>query len=362
MSNEPALSHLPAPRPRLWHLPAALLLAVLLLWAFFALWGAPQLAHAAQTGKVIGLVQDGAVEWVAEISPTTGAMITFGVGLPNCCAQVSLNSALDPANGRLYAVMRYLDEGDARIFSFDLTHGSGQGSAPLTTTSGVNYLAYDAVDGQLLGMTYDPAADMLHLVSIDPLTGAFTPLGPGLAGCCGIGALEAAFDSVNRQLSAVLRPSGYTTDTLYTFDVTTGAVISTVALPSSLYAVNHIAYAASTPTLWALVFGRQEAEAQRLATIVTATGEISPVGAGILGCCALLAADVAMDPISETLIVPLSTFGGDPFLATYDLATGAVLYQPPLVGPTVHYVKYYVPVTAPEPPVHLYLPAVLRGE
>ena len=145
----------------------------------------------------------------------------------------------------------------------------------------------------LIGLVYDPINQVEHVASIDPATGAATPIGAGASACCTVIGLDAALDEANGRLYAVLGKPADSTPRLYTFDIATGAATASQPLTTSA-AVNYLTVDPATGQVLALVF-EVAANRTRLVQIDPASGAFTPRGTPIANCCSISTLDSALD-------------------------------------------------------------------
>ncbi len=190
--------------------------------------------------------------------------------------------------------------------------------------------------------------------------------------CCSPIAYDAAYDAVGRKLYAVLQPyAGEPQPHLVTFSGADGSVLADVPITTT-FELDHLAYGAASGagggTLWALGYDAATG-AERLATIDTATGAVTPRGSGAAHCCNRMVTDIAIDPLAQELIAPMVDTSGSgfpvPTFFRFSLATGEVLGSAP-VDPdySLYYIAYDPMPTAPPPTAtpaaDLYMPLLER--
>ena len=144
------------------------------------------LAYDPPSGQLLALsfVTDTLAAQVVRLDPITGGATTLNT-LPNCCNPQSFDAVYDPAARRLYAAVTfYAGTADTHLLTISGADGSLLAEPPLSGSLAVNHMAYDSSSDTLWAVVYDAAADAERLARIDPLTGALTPLGDGIAACC----------------------------------------------------------------------------------------------------------------------------------------------------------------------------------
>jgi hypothetical protein len=114
-------------------------------------------------------------------------------------------------------------------------------------------------------------------------------------------------------------------------DASTGTVLSQPVLPAG-FNYNFIEHESDSGTLYGVVFDTG-ASAEKLVTIDPGTGVVTPVGAGVAGCCLVPSGTSALDAAGNVFYF-LGGFMADPpgtfRIFALDLATGAVLSNPVL--------------------------------
>lgn len=291
---------------------------------------------------------------IGTVNVLSGTITAFGPGQANCCTNSVLDAALDAAGGRYFALLTRTAELSQRLLTFSTQTGAVTSSTPLTTSLSVNYLAYDTVSAQLLALVFTTDPFTLQMARINPATAAITLLNNPIPDCCSPIAFDAAYDDVHRKLYAVIQPYvGEPQPRLITFSGADGSVLADVAITTTLE-LDHLAYDASTATLWAVAYDAAT-DAERLASVDTATGIVTPLGAGVANCCNRMVTDVAIDPAAQVLIAPMvdASAGGFPVPAffRFSLATGEVLGSAP-IDPAYYlfYIAYDpMPVAPPTP-------------
>ena len=241
-----------------------------------------------------------------------------------------------------------------RLLTFNTQTGAVTASTPLTNTVFVNYMAYDTASSQLLALVFTNEPFTLQVARINPATAALTLLNNPIPDCCSPIAFDAAYDDVGRKLYAVIQPYvGEPQPRLVTFSGADGSVLADVPITTTLE-LDHLAYDASAATLWALGYDAATG-AERLAAIDTATGAVTPLGAGAASCCNRMVTDVAVDPLAQVLIAPMvdTSAGGFPVptFFRFSLTTGEVLGSAPIdPAYSLYYIAYDPMPPAPPTP------------
>src|SRR5262245_61588230 len=154
--------------------------------------------------------------------------------------------------------------------------------------------------GTLYGLVYDVSTAQEQVVTVDPTTGAFTPIGSGIADCCLIGGFPVfALDAVTGSFYAAgfLQSDAPGSDfRLLGFDAVTGTLATSPTLTSGTYNHNLFKLDIGTGILWGLVFDLGVSEEQ--VVIVTPTSaDLTAIGTTIDDCCTIGGFNVsAFDP------------------------------------------------------------------
>ncbi len=193
------------------------------------------------TGIIWGLVYDlgAAEEQVVIVGPSTGDLTQIGTTITSCCTLGGFNvSALDPANARLYVAGNLSSDlpGSAkRLLAFDVLTGTLVSSPSLPLTWQYNDFELDPLTGTLYGIVSDITQE--YVVTINPVTGAVTPVGSGIADCCTVSSFN-AFDpyagDAGRLYIMGNRPSDPpgSLPRLLGFDVANGTLATSPFLPA----------------------------------------------------------------------------------------------------------------------------------
>jgi hypothetical protein len=207
-----------------------------------------------------------------------------------------------------------------------------------------------AVPDTLYSVIFDFFENNEKLVSVDPVTGALTPPGGGIADCClvasGVSTLDPNGDRfffIGHSLTIPMDP-----DRIYSVDLDNGNVLASPPLPEGVAGINYnfIEYDLATDSLYAMIFDF-DANQEKLVSIDPATGALTDVGTGIADCCLVASGVSSLDPnggrfffIGHSLTIPM-----DPDrIYSVDLSTGSVLASPPLpegvAGINYNFVEY----------------------
>ena len=191
--------------------------------------------------------------------------------------------------------------------------------------------------GTLYALVFDFSTSMETVVTVDPVTGAFTPVGPGVADCCTVGgfpvfALDATTGGFYVAGNRLSDPPG-SAFRLLGFDATTGALVTSPFLPAG-FNYNQIKLDVETGTLYALVFDFGLSQ-ERVATIDPMTAALTPIAGGIADCCTIGGFNVsALDPATDRFYVAGNLLSDPPGSAQrllgFDVATGTLATSPSL--------------------------------
>ena len=191
------------------------------------------------TGILWGLVFDlgASEEQVVIVTPTTADLTQIGNTIADCCTIGGFNvSAFDPANARLYVAGNLSSDppGSAkRLLGFDVLTGTLISSPALSPAWQYNDFELDPLTGTLYGIVYDSISQE-YVVTVNPATGAVTPVGAGIADCCTVSSFN-AFDPYAGRLyimgNRLSDPPG-SLPRLLGFDVAGGTLASSPFLPT----------------------------------------------------------------------------------------------------------------------------------
>lgn len=195
--------------------------------------------------------------------------------------------------------------------------------------------------GTLYALVYDFSVAQEKVVTVDPATGAFTPIGGGIADCCLIGGFPVfALDAdTGRFYAAGFRESDPPGSAfrLLGFDAVTGTLATSPFLSSGTYLHNLFKLDVDAGTIHGLVFDLG-ASLEQVVTVAPPTAALTPVGPTIASCCTMGGFNVsALDPASGRLYVA-GNLSSDPpgsakRLLGFDVATGALVSSPSLPAP-----------------------------
>jgi hypothetical protein len=192
--------------------------------------------------------------------------------------------------------------------------------------------------GTLYALVYDFSVEQERVVTVDPATGAFTPIGDAIADCCLIGgfpvfALDANSGSFYAAGFRQSDPEG-SDIRLLGFDAVAGTLATDPVLTSGTYLNNLFKLDIGTSILWGLVFDLGASEEQ--VVIVTPTSaDRTQIGNTIANCCTIGGFNVsAFDPASGRLYVAGNLISDGPESAKrllgFDVLTGTLVSSPSL--------------------------------
>ena len=294
-------------------------------------------------GTLYALVFDNAAseETVVTIDPATAAVTQVAGSVADCCTIGGFPvSALDSATGGFYAAGNLFSDPPAsarRLLGFDTVTGLLATSPFLPAGFNYNLIAIDHASGTLYGLMFDNTAMEEVVVTVDPATAAFTPVGPTVPDCCTVGgfpvtALDPAtgiFYIAGNLLSDPLASPRR----LLGFDVATGALVSSPFLPGGVN-YNDVHLDPLTGTLYGLVFDNTAMQ-ETLVTVDPATAALTPVGAGVPDCCTISGFST-LDPHGGVFYTTGNLFSDPPASARrllgFALATGALATSPLLAA------------------------------
>ena len=295
-------------------------------------------------------------EHLEVINPVTGALTPVGPGIASCCFVSSGVSTLDPVADRFYFVGTHQTEpGTNRIFTLDVTTGVVISEPVLPGGTNYNFIEVDRTTGTLYGVVFDTAATTERLVTINPATGAVTTVGASsIAACCLVPTGTSSLDpgaSVFYFIGAYQATPG--ANRVFTLDLGTGLVVSNQPLPAGNN-YNFLEVDPTTGTLYGVVFVTA-GTTEQLVTIDPSTGAVTPVGAGIAGCC-LVPTGVSTLDENNGIFYFVGSFQaevGTNRIFGVSLASGGVLNNPVLpAGFNYNFIEFN-PTLGPPPPIQV---------
>ncbi|MGH9361333.1 MAG: hypothetical protein ACRD2T_05400 [Thermoanaerobaculia bacterium] len=189
--------------------------------------------------------------------------------------------------------------------------------------------------GTLYALAFDFGTSMETVVTVDPVTGAFTPVGPGVPDCCLVGgfpvfALDANTGGFYIAGNLFSDPGG-SPQRLLGFFAVSGALVTSPFLPAG-FNYNLIKLDVETGTLYALVFDFGLSQ-ERVATIDPVTAAVTPIAGGIADCCTMGGFNVsALDPATDRFYVAGNLLSDPPGSAQrllgFDTAAGTLATSP----------------------------------
>lgn len=194
---------------------------------------------------------------------------------------------------------------------------------------------------RLLALAHDIPGDRQVLAVVDQGTGALTPVGAGLAGCCTTSVLDGALDAAGDTYYAIMTRSGESAPRVLAFDTASGAATASAPLTTTA-AINYLAYDDASGQLLALALITSTLTAEVL-RIDPATGATTALNGAIANCCSPVAFDAAYDAANRLLYVAVAYFDSatQPRLLTISGANGALLDDVPLdPAYTVNHLAY----------------------
>lgn len=249
---------------------------------------------------------------------TASAVAQSSIGLG---VQVGSISA-DAAGDRVFFVAN--DGSEQRLFSLAYGAPGGVRQAPLPAGLRVTHLEWDGSGTPpLVGVANDAASDAAVLVAFQ--AGELTSLGMPLPGCCRFRAGVVAFRASDDSLYLVGRLDGEEQDRLVRFSFGPVPSASSALIDADL----EIVELATAPdgNVHGLGYSRMAGLTRLVAFDASLQAAIR--GAGLDGCCRIVAGASAVDPENAALVAigtsTLDGSSGTTRLWMFDLATGAVL-------------------------------------
>ncbi|HXT22281.1 MAG TPA: hypothetical protein VN811_02200 [Thermoanaerobaculia bacterium] len=192
--------------------------------------------------------------------------------------------------------------------------------------------------GTLYALVYDLSVNEERVVTVDPSTGAFTPVGSSIPDCCLIGGFPVyALDANTGGFYAAgfLKSDPADSDfRMLGFDAVTGTLSTSPFLTSGMYLNNLFKLDIGTGILWGLVFDLGAAEEQ-VVIVTPSIADRTAIGNTIANCCTIGGFNVsAFNPANGRLYVAgnlLSDPGGSAKrLLGFDALTGTLVSSPSL--------------------------------
>ena len=180
---------------------------------------------------------------------------------------------------------------------------------------------------KLFGVIYDWAAEKDELATIDPATGAATLIGSSIDDCCKVSGAS-TLGAGSGVMYFVATKFSETAPRLFALSTTTGAILSSPAIPDTIY-LDFIEYDSSTSRLLGFIYDIAT-ETEKLVTINPATAAVTPIGAGISQCCNItMSTAPALNRAGGIIYLIGTKFAeSSPRLFGFNTQTGAVPSEP----------------------------------
>lgn len=258
------------------------------------------------------------VEMLAEVDGT-GALTPFGTGIANCC---SVPGALATRNNASVFFVGTTTGSATQTFQvLDAASGnSTQAGIDFPNTLSVLGLRWDGFNDRLLALTMSDGTSTLQLNSVDTATAALTPIGAGIADCCGVAIGADALDMDTQLWYFTAQPVSTAEWRIFTVDLTSGAL----AMPSALLTQPPVSLNLDVQLF--AVYHDIGTSTEFLATLDPVTGTYTDIGTGLAACC-FAAQGVATQIDTAILQVarpdPVSPFA----FYSADVGSGAITQQ-----------------------------------
>jgi hypothetical protein len=178
---------------------------------------------------------------------------------------------------------------------------------------------------KLVGVIYDRATEKEELATIDPATAAPTLIGRAISDCCKVSGAS-TLGAGSGVMYFVGTKFSETTPRLFALNTTTGAILSSPAIPASFY-LDFIEYDSSTGRLLGFIYDIA-AQTEKLVSINPATAAATPIGAGISQCCNVSTAPALNRAGGIIYLMGTKLTESLPRLFGFNTQTGAVLSEP----------------------------------
>ncbi len=316
-------------------------------------------------GTLYGLVFDNVagMETVVTVDPLTGAVTPVGPGVPDCCTIGGFPvSVLNPDTGVMYVAGNLLSDpgGSAkRLLGFDVLTGALVSSPFLPAGYLFNLFKIDLGSGTIYGLVFDLGPGLEQLVTVDPATAAFSPVGGPIADCCTLGGFPvSALDPDTGILyiaGNLLSDPGGSSPRLLGFDTATGSLVASGTLPGG-FLYNMINLDHGTGTLFGLVFDLGPG-LEQVVTVDPVTAAFTPVGGPVADCCTIGGFPVtALDPDTGIFYIAGNLLSDPPAtdrrLLGFDTVTGLLVTSPTLAtGFNYNRIELAVVLPVNQPPV-----------
>jgi len=174
--------------------------------------------------QTLALVHDRTnnTQTLAEVS-ATGALTTLGTGVADCC---SVSGALATrSNDTVFFIGTATGSTAQTLYLLDSNTGnSTQAGQDFATTLKLLALVWDDNNSRLLALTRATGAGVttMQLNTVDTTSAALTPIGAGIADCCGVAVGVNALDADNQLWFVVAQPISTPQWQIFTVDLSTG--------------------------------------------------------------------------------------------------------------------------------------------
>jgi hypothetical protein len=192
--------------------------------------------------------------------------------------------------------------------------------------------------GTLYALVFDDSISQQRVVTVDPTTGALTPVGAGIPDCCLIGGFPVyALDAFTGGFYAAgfLQSDAPGSDfRMLGFDAVTGTLSTSPFLGSATYLHHLFKLDVGNGILWGLVFD-QGASQEQVVIVTPAIADLTAIGNTIADCCTIGGFNVsALDPATGRLYVAGNLTSDPPGSAKrllgFDVLTGTLVSSPSL--------------------------------
>ncbi len=249
----------------------------------------------------------------------TGALTPFGTGVANCC---SVSGALATRNNAsVFFVGSTTGSATQTLQVLDaVTGNSAQAGINFPAALSVLGLRWDDANDRLLALTMSAGTSTLQLNSVDTTTAALTPIGAGIADCCGVALGADALDSDMQLWHFTAQPVSTAEWRIFTLDLVTG----NLAMPAALLGQPPVSLNLDVQLF--AVYHDAAVPAERLATLDPASGAYTNIGSGLNDCC--FAAQGVAAQIDTAILQVARAGAASPFVFySADQATGVVSPQ-----------------------------------
>jgi hypothetical protein len=192
------------------------------------------LAHDPSSGSLYAVVHEVATgsELLATVDPVGGGLTPVGAPIPACCGVPSGTSALSPGGAFHFVGSRSSDALGFRVFSLDLATGAVLADPVLPAGFNYNFLGWDPASATLFAVVFEHATTSERLVAVDLGTGALTPVGGGIPGCCLVGSGVSAVDPGDSFHFVGHFQAEVDVDRVFTLALADGSLVASPLLPA----------------------------------------------------------------------------------------------------------------------------------